>query len=204
MCDWLADIGNSSAKLFDGENIVRLAKEELIHYKDARIAYVCVDTQLIPQLRHFRRWIDIAAYAEVAGSYATMGEDRRVLCSYIKDGIIVDAGSAITVDVMRNGFYQGGFLYPGVRAMERAYAAISSRLECEIKDALPQLAKDTCAQIRYGALVPLVRHIATLGEPIYLTGGDAKLLAKFLPQAKVEPKLLFTAMQHIITRKGLC
>ncbi len=204
MCDWLADIGNSSAKLFDGENIVHLAKEELMRYKDARIAYVCVDTQLIPQLRHFRGWIDVAAHAEVAGGYETMGEDRKVLCSYIKDGVIVDAGSAITIDVMRNGVYQGGFLYPGVRAMERAYAFISPRLKCEIKHVQPKLAKDTCAQIRYGALVPLARHIATLGEPVFLTGGDANLLSKLLPQARVDQKLLFTAMQHIITRKGLC
>ena len=42
-----------------------------------------------------------------------MGVDRRALCLSHENGIFVDAGSAITVDVVEEGRYQGGYIFPG-------------------------------------------------------------------------------------------
>ncbi len=204
MCALLVDIGNSSAKVYDGESVRRIPNEELECLRHEKVAYVCVDTKMAPIVSEWKNWIDLARYVELPGSYEGMGEDRKLLCSYIDKGVIVDVGSAVTVDVMEEGIYQGGFLYPGVRALERAFASISPRLACPIEGSDAQLAKDTCAQINYGALVPLARHIRELGIPCYLTGGDATLLAPLIPEAIVDQNLIFKAMRQIIQRKELC
>ncbi len=204
MCELLVDVGNSSAKVYDGKSVRRIPKEELARLRHKKAAYVCVDTKMVPILAKWESWIDIARFVDLPGSYEGMGEDRRVLCSLVKEGVIVDVGSAVTVDVMHDGVYKGGFLYPGLHAMERAFASISPRLACGIKHAVSQLTKDTCAQIAYGALVPLASHIRKLGSPCYLTGGDAEILAPLIPGAIVDKELIFKAMQKIIQRKKLC
>ena len=204
MCTLLVDIGNSSAKVYDGKSLWRIPKEELKYFRNEKIGYVCVDTELAPIVAQWEDWIDLTRYVELPGSYEGMGEDRKLLCSFVDEGVIVDVGSAVTVDVMQGGIYCGGFLYPGVRALEQAFASISPRLACSIKSSDEQLVKNTCAQINYGALVPLARHIRELGSPCYLTGGDAMLLAPLIPEAIVDQNLIFKAMQKIIQRKELC
>ena len=85
------------------------------------------------------------------------GVDRRALCLSRDNGIFVDAGSAITVDVMENGGYQGGFILPGIRAYLRCYADISPVLETEINETvdMAQLPLTTKDGISYGIIASI-------------------------------------------------
>ena len=57
-----------------------------------------------------------------------MGIDRKVVCSYIANGIIVDAGSAVTIDIMKNKKHKGGYIFPGFNAYKKIYPQISKKL----------------------------------------------------------------------------
>ncbi|PCI92632.1 hypothetical protein COB11_06900, partial [Candidatus Aerophobetes bacterium] len=48
-------------------------------------------------VRTVSKKIDKTAY------YETMGIDRIIICESIQDGVIIDAGSAVTVDIVNNG-----------------------------------------------------------------------------------------------------
>ncbi len=200
----LCDIGNSYAKLYDGKQVRRLAVEELEAWKEERVCYINVNQKAKKILESFDRWVDLEPFVELESSYEGLGVDRKVLCSFVEDGVIVDAGSAVTVDVMKKGKHQGGFIYPGLKALQKAYASISPALDKKPVWPKERLPLSTAEAIGYGMIAPLACAIDTLGERIYLTGGDAKLLASYLPRAIYRPLLIFEAMEKIIRRKGIC
>jgi len=199
------DIGNSGAKFYDGERVWRVARQELPSYATRRVCYVCVDPEARRMVEGFATWIDLAPLADLASRYRGLGDDRRVLCSYFDDGVVVDAGSAITVDVMERGEHLGGFIYPGLGAMERAYGSISPALEVAPRfDSLHTLPLDTRDAIGYGILAPLVCQIERYDKDVYITGGDGVLLGRYIEGASYDPLYLFRAMQRIAKRNRLC
>ncbi len=202
----LCDIGNSCAKLFDGQTLRRLSLEELEAWKENRVYYLNVNKKAAQILQNFDSWIDLEPFIELDSGYKGLGTDRKALCSFIEDGVIIDAGSAVTIDVMEKKRHKGGFIYPGLKALKKAYASISPTLDKEPvwpKESLPLSTKEA---IGYGMLSPLVCAINKLGEKkdLFLTGGDAQVLASYLPQALYKPLLIFEAMEKIIRRKNLC
>lgn len=102
--------------------------------------------------------------------------------------IIVDAGSAITVDwVDSTGVFRGGAILPGVRLMAQALHDYTDLLPLvEISEAPAELGTSTPAALRAGIFNAAVGGIAVLIgcykdhsslEPdIFLTGGDGALL----------------------------
>jgi type III pantothenate kinase len=126
----LCDIGNTSLHFFDGKKDY---KEDVVafsidNYKE-QVYYINVNPNLHVNLKQAKNWIDLKLHVNYAHYYETMGIDRIMACEAVSDGIIIDAGSAITVDVMDRGVYIGGFIYPGVDAMQKSYKNISSRLD---------------------------------------------------------------------------
>ena len=200
----LCDIGNSFAKLFDGEKVWRVSPAKLERWKEERVCYINVNTKAKSILQEFHRWVDLEPFIELESPYEGLGADRKVLCSFVEDGVVVDAGSAVTVDVMENKRHKGGFIYPGIEALKKAYASISPALDREPLWPKGGLPLSTAEAIGYGMISPLVCAIDALGENIFLTGGDAKLLASYLPQAIYKPLLIFEAMEKIIRRKSIC
>ncbi len=114
---------------------------------------------------------------------ATRGERRRV------PAILVDAGSAVTVDwVDEAGAFRGGSIFPGLRLMAQALRDHTALLPLvavsEPCPALPGLS--TTQAIAAGVYCAVAGGINTLigrllagsGTPshVYLTGGDAGLL----------------------------
>ena len=135
-----------------------------------------------------------------------MGIDRIVACESIIDGLIIDAGSAITVDVVKGGVFEGGFIYPGVNAMAQTYKNISIALDYSFNFELDlgKMPKNSQDAISYGYLKTLYSEVMSHNIDIFLTGGDANKFAKIFPDAKVDDKLIFSGMKKIMKRAQLC
>jgi type III pantothenate kinase len=106
--------------------------------------------------------------------------------------VIIDAGSAVTVDwVDEQGTFRGGAIFPGLRLMAKALHEYTAALpEVAVREPSPAVpGTSTAAAIEAGiywatagGIKALVRQLAYQaadgrhGE-VYLTGGDAELLA---------------------------
>lgn len=119
--------------------------------------------------------------------------------------LVVDAGTAITLDVLTaQGMHAGGYILPGLQMQQAALAAETVRVQFPQADWREQsLGTNTAAAVGHGsirAICALVRELAhELGPDapprIYLTGGNAQDLEKFLPEATVMNDLLLIGMQ---------
>jgi type III pantothenate kinase len=135
-----------------------------------------------------------------------MGIDRIMACEAIDNGVVVDAGSAITVDIVKGGKFEGGFIYPGARAMSECYKNISSALAYSFNfevdlDKMPKNSQDA---ISYGYLKLLRSEVNSYNMDIFLTGGDAMNFKKIFPASSVDEALLFRGMTNIMKRADLC
>ena len=203
----LCDIGNTSVDLFFGNSRTKLSVDDFdpMTLQD-NVYYVSVNDAFNERIRHYEHWHDLRERIEWEKYYPTMGIDRIMVCEAITDGVIVDAGSAITVDVMRSGVYQGGFITLGVRASEEAYTRLSNALDVSFNFEvdLTIMAKNTPDAITVGFLAPLVEKIERLGKPLYVTGGDGRLLSRFLCEAIVDEDLIFKGMKKLIEKGSKC
>ena len=127
-----------------------------------------------------------------------VGADRLLgaLAAYRRVGapcVVVDAGTAITVNAVRSdGAFLGGAIFPGLAMMARALAEGTALLPTVAPAAdVPLVGKSTeqaiAVGIRRGAagavagLIAAARQTVGPGARVVLTGGDAERLAEFLP-----------------------
>lgn len=197
----LCDVGNTSFHFYkDG-----VTYKESVEFFDAssieeEVLFICVNPHVIGLLNGFENWTNLDKYIDKTHYYETMGIDRVVVCEVIHNGIIIDAGTALTVDLVKDGIFDGGFIYPGVQAMQNSYKNISSHLdysfnfECDL-DIMPKNSQDA---ISYGYLKTLHSEIIRHKMDIYLTGGDARKFVKIFPDAIVDEMLVFKGMKKII------
>jgi len=199
----LADIGNTRIHIYDGKEVIHLPHQEAIEqYGSQPLKYITVKHQLQEQLSELQNWEDISSRITLPNAYATMGIDRKALCLSYPDGLFVSAGSAITVDVVEGGVYQGGFLLPGIRAYLGAYAGISPALKTELNqqvslDRLPQTTKD-------GISFGIIASIKTLIEKqqsdkqLYISGGDGQFLSTLFDNAIFDERLIFQGIKNVL------
>ena len=203
----LCDVGNTSYHFLED---TKEYKEDVKSFNPSsikqKVFYICVNPKIKPLLKTLQNWVDIATFVDKKNYYETMGVDRIIACEYISNGLIIDAGTAITVDLVKDGVFAGGFIYPGIKAMQGCYTNISSALEYPFNFELDlgKMPKNSTDAISYGYLKTLQSEVNSLSDEIYLTGGDAKKFAKIFPNAKVDERLLFTSMQKIIKKAKLC
>ena len=201
------DIGNTSCHFLDGEKSYKqdVKTFEPSSFKD-QIYYVCVNALMKEKLKILSNWVDVSSFVDMRKYYPTMGIDRICAVEAVKNAVIVDAGSAITVDVVENGAFEGGFIYPGLQAMSKTYTNISPALaysfnfECDL-DIMPRNSQDA---ISYGYLKTLYLEVTSHKLPIILTGGDAEDFKKIFKDAKVDDKLIFSGMKKIIQKANIC
>jgi type III pantothenate kinase len=174
----------------------------LAHYKEERVCYINVKPGLKEELRKFSKWVDLEPYIKLESEYEGLGVDRKALCLAIEEGVVVDAGSAVTVDVVKSKKHLGGFIFPGLSQMRRSYAAISQALDKEPSFSWEGLPKKTSEAIGYGMIRPLVLAIEELGEPLFVTGGDGLFLSRFLKNARYDELLIFKGLRKI--KDGIC
>lgn len=203
----LCDIGNTSVDLYqDGKRTkIRAADFDPATLHDD-VYYVSVNVSLNKRLRDLTNWHDVRAFIDWEKYYPTMGIDRVMVCEAAEEGVIVDAGSAITVDVMRSGVHEGGFISLGLHAAREAYACLSPALDVSwnFEVDLAKMAKNTPDAVTVGFLAPLVAQIQSLGKPVYLSGGDAQILSRFFPDAVVDEELIFKGMKKLIEKGRVC
>lgn len=117
---------------------------------------------------------------------------------YHKPCVVVNAGTALTVDALgmddQLGIFLGGLILPGLNLMQHRLiegtADIASRLDAESVAGLPDFPTNTQDAIRAGALTAMTGAVLGMlarlqryeGQPpmCILSGGDAALLAEAL------------------------
>ncbi len=203
----LADIGNTRVHIFDGQSILHFTHEEAIaQYHSVPLLYICVNHNIKSRLEYIAPWEDISSSLSIDGEYETMGVDRKALCLSHLNGIFIDAGSAITVDIVRNGVYQGGFILPGIKAYLESYKMISPALdialnrECSLVS-LPRTTKDS---VSYGIIASIKAVIDNhkTDLPLYFTGGDGEWLSSLFPNSTFDELLVFKGMQKALKDKS--
>jgi len=199
----LADIGNTHFHIYNGERVEHLSYEDAIEkYADKNLCYISVKHHLEDKIKKIKSWKNISNEMILEGDYTTMGVDRKALCLSHKDGVFVDAGSAITVDVMKEGIYQGGYIFPGIKAMLECYKRISPVLDTGLNEmiSLQQLPTTTKDGISYGiiASIKALIDIHSKDRALYFTGGDGKFLASYFPDAIYDETLVFQGIKKVL------
>ena len=203
----LCDIGNTTYHFFDGKTHT---KESVKSFDPStiqeQIFFISVNQEVSKRVSELSNWIDLSWHVDRTRYYETMGIDRIMACEVFENALIIDAGSAVTVDVVKEGVFQGGYIYPGIHAMRECYAKISPALGYSFNyeldlDIMPKNSQDA---ISYGYLKTLQREVISHAMPIVLTGGDAKIFAKIFPHAMLHETVVFEGMKKTIQRANLC
>ena len=202
----LADIGNSYFHIYNGKEVEHLSYDDAINkYTTTKMQYISVKSQLDTKIEEISAWENISSYITIQGEYDTMGTDRKALCLSHKDGVFVDAGSAITMDVVEDSKYIGGFILPGLKAYIESYKVISPALVTELNSniKLDELPTTTKEQISYGIIASIKALIAkhSEGKTLYFTGGDGQFLSTFFDNAIYDEMLVFNGMQEALEDK---
>lgn len=147
-----------------------------------------------------------------------IGADRLVAAKaahakYKSTAIVIDAGSAITIDlVTKNGAFAGGVIVPGMELSARALVDMTAKLPL-VKKIRPRRVVGQCtgeaiaSGIYYGTaglIDAIVRRISreTKTMPVVVaTGGSAKMIAKISETIDhVEPDLLLQGLRLVWER----
>lgn len=202
----LCDIGNSFLHFYYRGRIWKESKDKLSQ-KDANeiIIFISVNEQSTQSLLHSHpRCFDLTPLLSIDTTYKGLGIDRIAACNAIKDGVIVDAGSAITIDIMQDGIHLGGYIMPGLAQYRKLFSAISV-LDCDLNlaidlDMFPQNTKDA---VSFGTLKSIILMIknTSKNKKIYFTGGDGKFLSRFFTDCIYDDLLIFKGMQNTIESK---
>ena len=204
----LCDIGNSNADFYQDGKMWTLPHRQLKTFVPTeKVYYISVNETMSQYVNNHSAYIDLEPYFEFDTIYQGLGIDRIAACTSIQDGMIIDAGSAITVDIMSGGVHLGGFILPGISAYERAYSSISKRLEYQLNphvplDVLPQKTNDA---LSYGALksILLLLEVTCKDKKMYFTGGDGKFFSTFFSNALFDRTLIFRGMLKTIKASHL-
>ncbi|RLA75088.1 MAG: pantothenate kinase [Epsilonproteobacteria bacterium] len=201
----VCDIGNTHIKFKQNNKIFNLSFDEPMPKFDEKIHYISVckkGEKILKQ--NYENTQDMSSIINFDTNYMGLGVDRAVACKYIKDGLIVDAGSAVTVDLVQNFKHKGGYILPGLKAYKKMYKNISQNLNYEQnfdfdidKDTLPY---DTASAISYGviqSILLLIKNTAKKSK-ILITGGDGKMLSKYIKNTQYRENLVLNNLEQII------
>jgi len=146
----------------------------------------------------------------------TLGKDRLagVAAAYfyfpMQDALVIDAGTAITYDLITSsGEYLGGSISPGIRMRYRALHTFTERLPLlEMTDHFELIGNSTNSAIHSGIMNGILIEVSGVIEmyrqrypalKIILTGGDYNYFDK---QLKVKtfaaPNLVLEGLNHIL------
>jgi type III pantothenate kinase len=122
----------------------------------------------------------------------TLGIDRWLAVvaayqRYLGPVLVVDAGSAITIDLVGpQGVHLGGYISPGLRLMREALWQGTDKVKVDRVESLNMLVPGVCTQdaVNRGCLLAVVATIEKLAgqypASIVITGGDAPVVAEAL------------------------
>ena len=172
-----------------------------------KIYYISVNTKATKKfIKKFHNAIDIKDMITFKSNYQGLGVDREVVCSFINNAIIIDLGSAITVDIMQDNLHLGGFIIPGFKIFKKMYPNISRDLTFKFRNdiKLNEIPLNTQDAINYAILNAIILPIKKVQKeynlPLIFTGGDGKQIIKYFEKYnyKYDEDLIFQSMKKII------
>lgn len=206
----LCDIGNSFYHYYREGRIWKepsnAAPKTLKPDKGEEIYYISVKEPATKRLLElFPEAKNLGDLLYLDTEYRGLGIDRAVACKALQDGVIVDAGSAITVDIMQNGMHLGGYILPGLQRYRNIYAEISPKLDKAIHYdvSTTMLPQNTADAISYGIITSIVCLLerTAKNKRIFFTGGDGPSLARYFSHSIVDNSLVFKGMLNILKER---
>ena len=166
---------------------------------------------------HVASWADPWPFALRVRSPHTVGTDRLLNVAGLRalglrQGVAVDAGTAITIDVLSDRGFEGGLIAPGPGlALAALHAATEKLPRLGEPVVVARLGRDTAAALRSGvgrvlgtgtaATAGLLRQDLGRGVPVVLTGGAAPSLRPYFQDDVVEePGLTLLGLRHLAAR----
>lgn len=189
----LVDIGNTHYHIYKDGFIQHLKK---IRKFDEKIYYISVNEKKEKEfLKLNPHAINLKPLVKFKTNYKNLGIDRIMACKSISTGTVIDAGSAITIDSMKEKEHLGGIIMPGLYAFKEAFTNISDKLKIKYTNDfdIKKLPQNTNEALLYGSIGALVRVISQLQPPYIFTGGDGKYLSQFII-SKYDEELIFKGM----------
>ncbi|RDU64935.1 pantothenate kinase [Helicobacter didelphidarum] len=200
----LCDIGNSFLHFYYSGRIWREKPNEISAKKPhIPIYYISVNLNYEKKLLDsHKKCINLEPYVDINTSYTGLGIDRKVACKAISNGIIIDAGSAITIDIVENNVHLGGYILPGISSYQDFYRQISYALDVnlDLSVNLYMPPKNTKEAVSFGILksiLLMIKHTSQT-KKLYFTGGDGKFFAKFFENSIFDNTLVFKGMQQTL------
>jgi len=212
----LCDIGNSTFCFKNKKKYQTILIDDSLDnlYFKQKIYFISVNKKATKKLlKKFPDAINIEKYIKLNSLYDDkLGIDRKIVCSTIKNGIIVDAGSAITIDIVKDYKHLGGFILPGIKKYLQIYPKISKKLKFYFEnkvnlDKIPTSTNEAINCAIFNSIILLISNeYKKHNLKIYLTGGDGFLLKQYLNQydVKYDKNMIFKAMKQTIKRNNLC
>jgi len=199
----LADVGNRHVHIYEEGRVLHLELDDALDAFGERIVhYICVNPTAREVIVRESYWRDISERIDLPGAYEGMGIDRRALCLSRGNGLYVDAGSALTLDRVVAGEYRGGMILPGLHSYRRMFAEISPVLDREPDWGISpeELPKGTLEQLSYGIIAPIYHEICRQREdlPLYVTGGDGRIVASWFEDALYDEAMVFEGMMKAL------
>lgn len=164
-------------------------------------------------------WHSATAFPDVllTSDYDTsaLGSDRWVaLLGWLAQGssekpvMVIDAGTAVTIDVLAGSHHQGGWIMPGYRTW---FDSLLGNTQMRFNQPeRPQLTSgkntaDAVANAWLESLAGIVERQRSRrpGLVVAVTGGDAERLMYVLPEAQLFPDLVYSGLHFWYEQTGL-
>ena len=201
----LCDIGNT---YFHFNNDGAMFDETSCSLKNEKIYFISVNEKKTKQLlKRNPDSVDLGKLVKFNTNYQGLGIDRVMACKTIDSGVVIDAGTAITIDIMSGGIHLGGYILPGISALQKCYGEISENLNHNFtmkieREILPYNTAEAISYGGIGMIISLIENIAKK-EKIYFTGGDGIYLSKFFNNTIYIKDLIFRGMKETIKENNL-
>jgi type III pantothenate kinase len=207
----LCDIGNSTFDFLINNKRIKYSVDTKISKLpnlNEQLYFISVNQKATKKLlKKYPKAIDISNLYNFKTKYQGLGIDRQIAMIGMKNNIIVDVGSAITVDIVANNQHKGGFILSGIKNLNLLYPKISSKLKFDFIDNLDlnKIPQNTNEAISYAILKSIILPIKDMQDkynlPIIFTGEDSKIIKKYFKNSKYKKNLIFKNMKKII-KKG--
>jgi type III pantothenate kinase len=201
----LCDIGNTHFHFSVNGKLIDTKKCEM---KEKKVYYISVNEEKTKELvKKNPNSLDLSKFVNFNTSYVGLGIDRIMACKTVETGIVIDAGSAITIDIMNNGIHLGGYIIPGLSGLNKTYSEISEKLDYNFNMQIERevLPINTVDAISFGAIGMVINFIENIAKnkKLYFTGGDGVYLSKFFDNSIYIKDLVFRAMLQTIKENNL-
>lgn len=204
----LCDIGNTFFHFFYRGRVWREEPNALTRKnEDYCIYYISVNARnerkLLESHSNCQNIADLIALDTI---YKGLGIDRKAACFGIDNGIIIDVGSAITIDIIQERVHLGGYIMPGIESYKKMFSNIDVlNVELNMGVSLDSIPQNTRDAVSYGCLKSIVLSIESVAKDnfIYFTGGDGKFLSRFFPNSLFDNTLVFKGMQKALKSRQI-